>query len=72
MKGLRIANNKLYSDTVNNLSEKIDRLNSVGQETFLYNSLRHNGRPDRIDISNPQHLGDIEPTLAYLIRYLKH
>ncbi|EGQ7995672.1 hypothetical protein HJA65_002046 [Vibrio vulnificus] len=54
------------------MSEKIDRLNSVGQEAFLYNSLRHNGRPDRTDISNPQHLGDIEPTLAYLIRYLKH
>ncbi|EJU9866716.1 hypothetical protein ACA689_000227 [Vibrio vulnificus] len=54
------------------MSEKIDRLNSVGQQAFLYNSLRHNARPDRIDISNPQHLGDIEPTLAYLIRYLKH
>ncbi|HDY7805339.1 TPA: hypothetical protein RQK32_000159 [Vibrio vulnificus] len=57
---------------MNNFSEKIDRLNSVGQEAYLYNSLRHNGRPDRIDISNTQYLGDIEPTLAYLIRSLKH
>ncbi|EGQ7852439.1 hypothetical protein [Vibrio vulnificus] len=54
------------------MSEKIDRLNSVGQQAFLYNSLRHYSRPDVVDISIPQHLGDIEPTLAYLIRSLKH
>ncbi|ELK8308646.1 TPA: flavohemoglobin expression-modulating QEGLA motif protein [Vibrio vulnificus] len=47
---------QLYSDMVNNLSEKIDLLTSVGQEAFLYNSLRHYGRPDGVDISNAQFL----------------
>ncbi|MDF2155219.1 flavohemoglobin expression-modulating QEGLA motif protein [Vibrio sp. CAU 1672] len=47
---------QLYSDMVNKLGEKIDLLTSVGQETFLYNSLRYHGRPAACSIKNAQFL----------------
>ncbi|WP_299786845.1 flavohemoglobin expression-modulating QEGLA motif protein [uncultured Shewanella sp.] len=46
------AMKRLYSDMVNSLSEQLDLLSSVGQEAFLYHSLRHYGRPDATDIDN--------------------
>ncbi|WP_136487022.1 flavohemoglobin expression-modulating QEGLA motif protein [Vibrio sp. H11] len=47
---------QLYSSVVNKLSEKIDLLTSIGQDSFLYNSLRFYGRPDANAISNAQFL----------------
>lgn len=46
----------LYSDMVNKLGEKVDLLTSVGQESFLYNSLRYHGRPDENAINNAKFL----------------
>ncbi len=46
----------LYSDMVNKLSEQVDLLTSVGQESFLYNSLKYHGRPDTTAIKNAQFL----------------
>ncbi|KYN91184.1 N-formylglutamate amidohydrolase [Vibrio cidicii] len=47
---------QLYSDTLNSLSEQVDLLTSVGQESFLYHSLRHYGQPDNNAINNAQFL----------------
>ncbi|MEC4728516.1 flavohemoglobin expression-modulating QEGLA motif protein [Shewanella sp. D64] len=50
------AMKQLYSDMIHSLSEQIDLLSSVGQEAFLYNSLRHYGRPDAQSINNAKFL----------------
>ncbi|WP_045956880.1 flavohemoglobin expression-modulating QEGLA motif protein [Vibrio galatheae] len=47
---------QLYSDMVNKLGEKVDLLTSVGQDTFLYNSLRYHGRPSEEAIKNAEFL----------------
>ncbi|ENM5905623.1 flavohemoglobin expression-modulating QEGLA motif protein [Vibrio mimicus] len=47
---------QLYSSMVDKLSEKIDLLTSIGQESFLYNSLRFYGRPNRTAIENAKFL----------------
>ncbi|MDX1283081.1 flavohemoglobin expression-modulating QEGLA motif protein [Shewanella colwelliana] len=47
---------QMYSDVVNKLSEQVDLLTSVGQESFVYNALRYHGRPDRSAISNAKFL----------------
>ncbi|ELI5717961.1 flavohemoglobin expression-modulating QEGLA motif protein [Vibrio fluvialis] len=47
---------QLYSSMVNKLSEKIDLLTSIGQEKFLYNSLRFYGRPSTTAIDNARFL----------------
>ncbi len=50
------AMKQLYSDMIHSLSEEVDLLSSVGQESFLYNSLRHYGRPDTQSINNAKFL----------------
>ena len=50
------AMKQLYSDMIHSLSEEVDLLSSVGQEAFLYNSLRHYGRPDTQSINNAKFL----------------
>jgi uncharacterized protein (TIGR02421 family) len=53
----------LYSDMINKLSEKIDLLTCVGQESFLYSSLKYHGRPDDASLKNARFLmfaADIE------------
>lgn len=47
---------QLYGDMVQKLSDKMDLLTSVGQESFLYNALRYHGRPDSTDIDNAKFL----------------
>lgn len=47
---------QLYSDMVNKLGEKVDLLTSVGQESFLYNSLRYHGRPNTKAIKDAEFL----------------
>ncbi|MCG6364515.1 tyrosine/phenylalanine carboxypeptidase domain-containing protein, partial [Vibrio fluvialis] len=47
---------QLYGSMVDKLSEKIDLLTSIGQESFLYNSLRFYGRPNRTAIENAKFL----------------
>jgi len=47
---------QLYSDMVNKLGEKVDLLTSVGQESFLYNSLRYHGRPNAKAIKDAEFL----------------
>jgi uncharacterized protein (TIGR02421 family) len=46
----------LYSDMVDQMSEKVDLLTSVGQEAFLFNSLKYHGRPDSTAVKNAQFL----------------
>ncbi|MBW8186007.1 flavohemoglobin expression-modulating QEGLA motif protein [Shewanella nanhaiensis] len=50
------AMKQLYSDMIHSLSEQVDLLSTVGQEAFLYNSLRHYGRPDALSINNAKFL----------------
>jgi len=50
------AMKQLYSDMINSLSEQVDLLATVGKEAFLYNSLRHYGRPDAQAIDNARFL----------------
>ncbi|MCG9740220.1 flavohemoglobin expression-modulating QEGLA motif protein [Shewanella insulae] len=47
---------QLYKDIVNKLGEQIDLLISVGQEGFVYNSLRYHGRPAQSAIGNARFL----------------
>lgn len=47
---------QMYSDIVNKLGEQVDLLTSVGQEGFVYNSLRYHGRPDTHAINNAKFL----------------
>ncbi len=46
----------LYSDMVNKLGEKIDLLTCVGQESFLYSSLKYHGRPSKTALANARFL----------------
>ena len=46
----------LYGDMINKLSEKIDLLTCVGQDSFLYSSLKYHGRPDAISLKNARFL----------------
>lgn len=43
---------KLYRKVIDQLAIRIDLLTSIGQEEFLYNSLRYYGQPDEQDINN--------------------
>ncbi|QYJ87086.1 flavohemoglobin expression-modulating QEGLA motif protein [Shewanella mesophila] len=47
---------QMYSDIVNKLGEQVDMLTNVGQEGFVYNSLRYYGRPDNSAINNAKFL----------------
>jgi uncharacterized protein (TIGR02421 family) len=46
----------LYSDMIDKLSEKVDLLTCVGQDSFLYSSLKYHGRPEPSAIKNAQFL----------------
>ncbi|WCE32201.1 flavohemoglobin expression-modulating QEGLA motif protein [Vibrio sp. SCSIO 43137] len=46
----------LYSDMIDKLSEKVDLLTSVGQDSFLYSSLKYHGRPDTAALKNARFL----------------
>jgi len=45
---------QLYRHTVDNLATKIDLLTSIGNDDFVYNSLRYYGEPDENDIANAE------------------
>lgn len=46
----------LYSDMIDKLSEKVDLLTSVGQDSFLYSSLKYHGKPNDAAIKNSRFL----------------
>ncbi|WP_299694390.1 flavohemoglobin expression-modulating QEGLA motif protein [uncultured Vibrio sp.] len=46
----------LYSDMIDKLSEKVDLLTCIGQDSFLYSSLKYHGRPDSSAIKNARFL----------------
>ncbi|NOI67898.1 flavohemoglobin expression-modulating QEGLA motif protein [Vibrio sp. 99-8-1] len=46
----------LYSDMIDKLSEKVDLLTSVGQDSFLYSSLKYYGKPDTVALKNARFL----------------
>ena len=43
---------KMYRTVIDQLAVRIDLLTDIGQEGFLYNSLRYYGQPDERDIAN--------------------
>ncbi|MEX2596138.1 MAG: flavohemoglobin expression-modulating QEGLA motif protein [Salibacteraceae bacterium] len=43
---------QVYIDIIRSYTDKVDLLNSLGQENFLYNSLRYFGEPSQQDIAN--------------------
>jgi len=43
---------KMYRRVIDQLAIRIDLLSSIGQDEFLYNSLRYYGQPDQQDIAN--------------------
>ncbi|PVZ65642.1 flavohemoglobin expression-modulating QEGLA motif protein [Pelagibaculum spongiae] len=47
---------QLYRQVIDMLATRIDMLTSVGQENFLYNSLRYYGEPNRTDMANARFL----------------
>lgn len=47
---------QLYADMVNQLSDQVDLLTSVGQEHFVYNAIRFYGEPDDKAVSNAKFL----------------
>lgn len=50
IKDIHIQN--MYADTIQSLADEIDMIASIGQENFLYNSLRVYGEPGDNDIQN--------------------
>lgn len=47
---------QVYIDIINAYSDKVDMLSSLGNEKFLYNSLRYFGEPSEHDIANANFL----------------
>ncbi|MBU2651967.1 MAG: flavohemoglobin expression-modulating QEGLA motif protein [Bacteroidetes bacterium] len=47
---------KLYKDVINSYADKVDIINSIGTERFLYNTLRYYGEPDHTDIENAEYV----------------
>ncbi|MGY5746805.1 flavohemoglobin expression-modulating QEGLA motif protein [Vibrio antiquarius] len=43
---------KLYADVIQSYADKLDQVNTIGTQEFLYNSLRYYGEPSAKDISN--------------------
>lgn len=43
---------QVYIDIIRSYTDKVDLLNSIGTENFLYNSLRYFGEPSAQDIAN--------------------
>jgi uncharacterized protein (TIGR02421 family) len=43
---------RLYRTVIEQLAMRIDLLTNIGQESFMYNSLRYYGQPDERDIAN--------------------
>lgn len=46
----------LYQDIIDSYADKIGILSSIGEESFLYNSLRYFGEPDPVDIGNAEYI----------------
>ena len=47
---------QMYIDIIRAYADKVDMINSIGSEAFLYNSLRYFGEPSAVDISNAKFL----------------
>jgi len=47
---------QVYIDIIRSYTDKVDLLNTLGTENFLYNSLRYFGEPSQQDISNASFL----------------
>ncbi|EHU4957661.1 flavohemoglobin expression-modulating QEGLA motif protein [Vibrio parahaemolyticus] len=43
---------KLYEDVIQSYADKLDQVNTIGTQEFLYNSLRYYGEPSAKDIAN--------------------
>jgi uncharacterized protein (TIGR02421 family) len=43
---------KLYADVIQSYADKLDQVDTIGTQDFLYNSLRYYGEPSAKDISN--------------------
>ncbi len=43
---------KLYADVIQSYADKLDQLETIGNQDFLYNSLRYYGEPSAKDIAN--------------------
>ncbi|EMD77565.1 flavohemoglobin expression-modulating QEGLA motif protein [Vibrio diabolicus] len=43
---------KLYADVIQSYADKLDQVNTIGTQEFLYNSLRYYGEPSAKDIAN--------------------
>ncbi|MDV6252464.1 flavohemoglobin expression-modulating QEGLA motif protein [Vibrio sp. EA2] len=45
---------KLYADVIQSYADKLDQVDTIGSQDFLYNSLRYYGEPSAKDIANAQ------------------
>ncbi len=43
---------RLYADVIQSYADKLDQVNTIGTQEFLYNSLRYYGEPSAKDIAN--------------------
>ncbi|BDR14512.1 flavohemoglobin expression-modulating QEGLA motif protein [Vibrio sp. STUT-A11] len=43
---------KLYADVIQSYADKLDQVDTIGSQDFLYNSLRYYGEPSAKDIAN--------------------
>ncbi len=43
---------KLYADVIQSYADKLDQIDAIGTQDFLYNSLRYYGEPSAKDIAN--------------------
>ncbi len=53
----------LYQSVIDSYADKIDIMNSIGTEKFLYNSLRYFGEPNKRDIQNAEYILHLSSSL---------